>query len=298
MSVTDNEIINIVDPQRPYTHGRLLEDIGKLCDKYAGLISVCAVGQSVQHREIPVLSMGCGDKRVLAVGGIHGREYVTVGFLMGCIEDFAEAYCKNLPYGGFDVREIFSQYTLHLVPMCNPDSVEIALGRALPNILPKNIESYTYKNNANNVNLNANFPFLWECVPISRQGGEYAASERETKFLMELCEDNLYEKLFSFHARGDCLFWRDLGNGRVQGDEELAVALKEKCGYSLCPPTKRTEDYSGGFENWFRHRFHRAGICVELISDEDAPFDECVRDFYRLVRWEDTRYTLLVAMTN
>lgn len=294
IAVTDYN--RIVNPRLPYTHRRLLCDTEKLCDRYSKLLRIGAVGFSEQKREIPVISLGFGAKKLLAVGSIHGREYVTTGFLMRCVEDHAKAFTEKGVYGDFDLREMFSEFTLYVMPMSNPDSVEIALGRSLPKSPTRDFRAIAYKNNANNINLNANFPYMWTDVPKHRQGGEHAASERETKFLMELCEREQFERMLSFHCRGDCLYWRDGGNGEIEGDKALAEKLKSICGFSLCPFTRLAEDYGGGFENWFRHRFKKPAICVELVKYENASFDLCCRHFESYTRWDQTRFSLLTMM--
>ena len=285
----------VINPIYPYTYTRMLFALRSLCEKYGEIISVLCAGRSEQGRSIPVISLGKGEKKFLSVGAVHGREYVSTGFLLMCIEEYIRTYCKGDMLRGFDVRKILNEYTFHIVPMANPDSVEIALGRAAPCVREKDFSAFFYKNNSNNVNINGNFPYLWDCVPKSRQGGEKEASESETRFLISLCEEYRYENLLSFHSRGDCLYWRDDGNGEITGDIKLAEKLGDTCGFSFCPPTKEAEDYAGGFENWFRYRFSRPAICVELVKNENAGFMESCRDFYNLVRWDETCTALLCA---
>lgn len=285
----------IINPVYPYNYNRLCLSIRRLAKCYSDVIHLHGGGLSTQSRCIPLISLGNGKKKTLSVGAIHGREYVTVGYLLLCLEEYAEAFCKNELYYGTDVRDVLSEYTIHFVPVANPDSVEIALGRAKPSVQVPSFSSFFYKNNANNVNINANFPFKWQAVPESRQGGKCAGSEAETKFLMKLCEKHDYEKILSFHSRGDCIYWRDKGNGVVDGDFELAQKMREICKFSLCSETESIKDYSGGFENWFRYRFGKPAFCVELVSDESVPFDLCCRDFYELTRWEQTRFAPLLS---
>lgn len=285
----------IIDPLLPYTYGRMCRAVKRLEEKYNKTIGTVCVARSTQGRNIPVISLGFGKKKVLAVSAVHGREYVSTGYILLCMEEYAQAFCGKEDYCGFDVRKLLCENTLHIVPMANPDSVEIALGREEPQVKLEDLCAEFYKNNANNVNLNANFPFEWQAVPASRQGGSREASEAETRFLIRLCEKYKYEKMLSFHSRGDCLYWRDAGNSEVAGDRELAEKLRNICGFSLCKPTANKEDYAGGFENWFRYKFRRPAVCVELIKDENASFYECCRDFYSLTRWEQTRCALLLA---
>lgn len=287
----------IIAPCLPYTYRRTVLAVQRLCERYPEIIRKLPSGRSEQGRDIPVISLGRGHKKTLAVGAVHGREYVTVGFLLRCAEEYACAYRSGISYGGFDVGEIFEENTIHLVPIANPDSVEIALGRALPEHPAIDHCAYTYKNNSNNINLNANFPYMWERVPPCRQGGRACASEAETRFLMDICEGGQYEGMLSFHSRGDCLYWRDFGSGEVAGDEKLAQTLRRLCGFTLCDPTENPEDFAGGFENWFRYRYKKPAVCVELVKDGNAPFDLCCRHFDDYTRWEHTRYALLGLMT-
>lgn len=282
----------IINPLYPYTFGRMWYAVKRLEEKYGGVISKVCMSRSTQGRCIPVLSLGCGERKILGVSAVHGREYVTTGYILLCLEEYAEAFCSEEKYCGFEAEKILRDFTFHIVPMANPDSVEIALGRAKPCVQENGFNFYFYKNNANNVNINANFPFEWQAVPKYRQGGSCAGSEIETKFLMNLCEKQKYEKMLSFHSRGDCLYWRDKGNGEIEKDRTVAEKLQEVCGFSLCDPTINKESYSGGFENWFRYKFRKPAVCVELIKDENAPFSMCCSDFYSLTRWEQTRCAL------
>ncbi len=283
----------IINPLYPYSYGRMWYAVKRLREKYKGVINTVCTSHSTQGRCIPVLNLGFGSRKILGVSAIHGREYVSIGYILLCLEEYAEAFCSDENYCGFDMRKIFKDFTFHIVPMANPDSVEIALGRAKPSVQVQDFSSYFYKNNANNVNINANFPYEWQDVPEYRQGGCCAGSEAETKFLMKLCKKQKYEKMLSFHSRGDCLYWRDEGNGEIQKDRAVAESLSEVCGFSLCEPTKDKESYSGGFENWFRYKFRKTAVCVELIKDENAPFDVSCSNFYNLIRWEQTRCALL-----
>lgn len=222
------------------------------------------------------MSLKTGEKEpeFLAVGSIHGREAVSSLFLMRSLRNLLESR-KN--------------FNLMVCPMVNPDSVEIFWGREEPLEKPKDFKAELFKNNANNINLNANFPFEFSSVPLSRQGGREAASEKETKALIDLCDKNKFKRAVSLHARGNCVFWRDNGNGEIKGDTELAEDLKNQCGFELIKPTEKAEDYSGGFENWFRCRFRCPALCVELVKDEDISYrDMCCR-FEEAVLWQNTR---------
>lgn len=286
---------SIIDPHYPYTYRRTLCAAKRLVCRYKGIIRAGETGSSEQGRNILSLILGKGNRKILLLGSIHGREYVTAGYLLKCAEKYAQHFQRGENMGEFDLRNILCNFSFYIVPLSNPDSVEIALGRAYPQTKEEDFCAYTYKNNGRNVNLNANFPFCFEEVPQNRQGGKCAASEAETRFIINLCEKHSFEKALSFHIRGGCVFWRDSKNGEIEGDTLLAQNLQRLCGLKSCKETKSPQDYSGGFENWFRYRFSRPAVCVELVDDEKAPFDLVCRGFERYTCWERTKFVPLAA---
>lgn len=263
-----------------------MKDIKRLERRFNERVCVKDYGKSEKGRNLPLIIVGSTEKACLAVGGIHGREAVTSLFLMRCLEEFLSCGCDKS-----------ADISLWLCPMANPDGVEIFWGREKPLVSIWDFDHRLFKNNANNVNLNANFPFEFSQVPQNRQGGIFAASEKESRSLIKLCEDKAFESAVSIHARGNCIFWRDNGNGRVEGDFSLAKSLEKHCGFELIKPTEKAEDYSGGFENWFRHRFRRPGLCVELVKDEAISFEGMCGCFEQAVEWKSTK-KLLRLMTN
>ncbi len=113
------------------------------------------IGTSVQGRAIEAIRLG--DPRgvpVLVVGVIHGRE--EAGLL---VTDLLEAMTPP------------SGVALWIVPNMNPDGLALNV-----------------RGNANRVDLNRNFPYLW--APLGRRGywqfaGNARASEPETRVMME-----------------------------------------------------------------------------------------------------------------
>lgn len=287
---------SIVNPCIPYNYSRTYSALKRLVCRYAGLVRFADTGTSQKKRNIPSVVLGRGNKKILAIASVHGREYVTTGYLLKCVEEYAESYVRSDKIEDFDIREIFWEYSFYVVPMANPDSVEIALGRDEPYVKAEDFCAYEYKDNARGVNLNANFPFEWEKVPPSRHRGRSAASERETRFLMSMCRKHDFESALSFHSRGGCVFWRDSGNGEVKGDCTAAQKIALRCGLHLCPVTEKAEAYSGGFENWFRSTYKKPALCIELVGDEKAPFDKCCTEFYEYTDFERTKTALLCAI--
>ncbi|MBR3987722.1 MAG: hypothetical protein IKK10_00260 [Clostridia bacterium] len=267
-----------------YGYTELLEDLLKLSEVYKDKISIKITGTSVKGRLLPLIKMGGGNKKLLVAGAVHGRESVTSAFIMKSLEELLKSGCE------------FAEKSLYVLPMVNPDGVEIFLKRDLPQVTVKDFKGELFKNNANNINLNANFPFCFSKVPPKRQGGAKSASEPEVKSLIKLCEKERFESAVSLHARGNCIFWRDYGNKAVKGDLELAKSFEQNCCFEIISPTQKVEDYSGGFENWFRCRYRKPALCIELVKDEDISFSDMIINFEEAVIWEKTKNLLITYL--
>jgi len=286
----------IIDPCVPYGYTGCIYGIRKLAIKYGDILSFRKTGMSTRGRNIYLVRLGKGRRKILLVGGMHGREYVTTGFLLACLEYYSYLYTQDEELCGYRIKDVLSEYSFYALPQCNPDSTEIALGREKPLFCQKDFCAVMYKDNAKGVNINANFPFEWTQVPDFRHPGKFAASERETKNLIILCRKYSFEKMLSLHCRGGCIYWRDGKNGIVAQDETLAKKLNNVCGFTLCESTNEKAAYSGGFENWFRYEFKRPGLCVELIKNDNAPFDMCCKNFYEYTDWQRTKKLLAAIL--
>lgn len=262
-----------------YGYSELLEEIAALKKIYKEKLRVDVFGVTQKGRKLFSLKTGEEAPQILAIGSVHGREAVSALFLMKSL--------RLLLGSG-------KNYSIMVCPMVNPDSVEIFWGRDEPFEKTRDFKAEFFKNNANNINLNANFPFEFSLVPITRQGGREAASENETKAIVALCEKMNFKGAISLHARGNCVFWRDEGNGEIEGDREFAEGIRNSCGFGLIEPTRSPEDYSGGFENWFRHRFQRPAFCVELVKDNEISYRDMCRCFEEAVLWKNTKNLLKV----
>ncbi|MBQ6819595.1 MAG: hypothetical protein IJP35_08345 [Clostridia bacterium] len=307
------KIVNYV--KRP-TYASVQSEIAALAQAYPELIQVGSIGTSVQGRDLTMLKVGKGQAKACIVAGIHAREHITVSYTMRCIEEFCAAYTSQSgKFGVYDMVNLLDSYTLYIVPLSNPDGLEIISGRATPNVTITYREDKTtgklttiadYKANANGVNLNKNFPLLWDQVDTKRPTpdpenykGTAAASEPETKALMALCEQNDFMWMTSVHVRGDCLYWSDTLNPKVGLSETIANQLKTKCGFYKCKTSDDVNGYGGGFENWFRQTFQKPGFCLELMPLDikvTSQSDANHQSFTNTVRWNTTYRVFPIMM--
>lgn len=308
----------IVNARKCYASGDVYEAIRDLETAFPDLFHSSDIGESVFGQKIPLLCLGKGKKQACVAAGLHAREAVTINFVLKMAEEYASAYyaqervrslvpreragpmnlsCSILP-SSYHMRDLLDRYTLYILPMCNPDGTDIFWGKRKPAAIMEGFDRWIYKNNGNNVNLNANFPFCWEEIQ-GKEKGERAAGEPETRALMKLIRENHFRWLLDFHVNGNMIFWRDNKNGGIPGDYALTAALSCACGYGIEPVTTDASAYGGGFENYFRHVSGKPGLCVELVNPwavADYTYAEYPLIFEKAVNWSRTRYTVAEAM--
>lgn len=296
--------VRLVDYMTPYTSDAVYDDLGYLAAQYPDLIKLDVIGTSVYGKEIPLLTMGTGKRKALVVAGIHAREDITVSFTMRCVEEYAAAYYSSSgKFGSYNMRKLLSEWTLYIVPMCNPDGTDIVNGGVEPAYLPQSLDSSNrakYKANANGVNLNRNFPFRWDKTvegPDSPDGrdykGPYEASEPETQAIVDLCQAHDFEWMFSMHVKGNFIYWQDAYTEPKKADYILSNRLETYCELGLKSKSP-LYNLGGGLENWFRAEYGRPGFCIELVPPEYSVVVNYAFDIK--TRWSKTKYIFIQGM--
>lgn len=266
----------ITSPELKYGHSELEKDIIALCERFH--ITRGNAGYSVNGRTIPYLQLGRGKRFILLVGTHHAREYVASALLMRMCESYALSAEKES-----GMLALLEHVSIIFLPMVNPDGVEIVLGRQQPNFdITEIIPGKQYwKANAQGVDLNRHYPCLFkqkesEPAPASEGfKGIVAATEPEVRAVMRLCNKFDFISALTFHAKGEELFYADSNTPFLTPHAlKLALNLSNYSGYRIAPISSNPKIYGAGFENWFRERFNRPCILVELAPyDGPAPFD-------------------------
>ena len=284
---------NVINPYVPYTNEVLLEDIDTLAKMYPSLIEVEIIGESVEGREIPLVKLGKGDIKIHLNGAIHAREYFTTTALMKMVEEYSYSYYKNEMYGEYNVREILDKVTIYIVPMVNPDGVNIALNGYSAAKNPEEVKSFlkvnpywaykdnegnqmtipfTYdwwKANARGIDLNNQFRTGWETFnriprPASEGFKGYEAeSEPEIKALVKLLFENEFEIYSSLHTKGHLIYWTDFTVDEKEMEilKPIAEGLQKETGYTLMPSGER---HTAGFSDMVRQEFNKPSFTIEL----------------------------------
>ncbi|SMC53616.1 M14 family metallopeptidase [Papillibacter cinnamivorans] len=272
----------VVDTNISYTYEGMERDILGLKARYPFLETGVA-GKSVLGKNLYYLRLGAGSNQVFYNAAHHSLEWITSPLLMKFAEDFLRAYALGRTLKGYDPREIWNISSIYLVPMVNPDGVDLVLNGLKPgnpyyeDLIRWNGGSDDFSSDwqANNrgVDLNHNYNAAWEASKEAeaalgitgpgptRYSGPGPESEPETRTMVAFTRDHDFRLAIAYHTQGRVIYWNfmDLAppEAKIIGQQFAAVS-----GYTLEVATG-IASYAG-YKDWFIQEYRRPGYTVEV----------------------------------
>ncbi|MBS4535244.1 peptidoglycan-binding protein [Clostridium sp. D2Q-14] len=273
--------IDVVLTDVGYTYEIMEKNIDGLKARYP-FLEVGDSGRSVLGRNLYYLRLGRGPRKVFYNATHHALEWLNSPLMMKFTENFLKAYVTGGFIRGYNIQEIWESSSIYIVPMVNPDGVDIVINGISPenpfyeNIIEWNDTgeplSQVWNANIRGVDLNRNYPAGWDEAKAqelelgitgpgpTRYGGPAPLSEPETRAMVDFTREHDFSLTLAYHSQGRVIYWqyRDIipPNARTIG-EIFSIAS----GYSL-EDTPEVAAYAG-YKDWFIEEYGRPGYTFE-----------------------------------
>ena len=292
----------IVDTASPITSEKSDKTIQQLVATYPFLRSEVLATTAFQ-RPIRTLVVGNGPRKVLFTAAHHANEWITALILLKFAEDWAEAIQNGTTLGGRDAAGLAEEVTVYMVPMVDPDGVDLVTGAIAPGDIQYDLaqrlaQNYPdipfpdgWKANLLGVDLNLQYPAGWlQAREIKfSQGftspgprdyvGRAPLNQFETQALAGYTEFLDPELVLAYHTQGGEIYWKFM-DIEIPGAEELGQKMAETSGYTLAD-TPYASGFAG-YKDWFIQYFRRPGYTIEAGRGENplplSQFEEIYRD--------------------
>lgn len=258
----------------PVDSQRLEEILTGLKETYP-FITVQAIGQSVLGKPIHELRVGRGTKKVHMNGSFHANEWITTVLLLRLVHTYLLSLTNRASISGINPWSCYQNIELSLVPMVNPDGVDLVInGPLVPyydevmKINGGSEEFVHWKANIRGVDLNKQFPANWDIDrkrkapngPAPRDyPGNAPLTEPEAIAMAHLAKINQFDYCLAFHTQGEEFYWGYEGNEPADS-AMIAKRFEQVSGYKAV----RYVDSHAGYKDWFLQEFQRPAFTIEL----------------------------------
>ncbi|GAE25678.1 gamma-D-glutamyl-L-diamino acid endopeptidase [Halalkalibacter wakoensis JCM 9140] len=239
-------------------------------------VNVEVIGHSVMKQPIYSLSIGTGKKKVFYSGGWHANEWHTSKFLTRFIHELATCQKQHSPWLHFDVNKLLSEVTLYVVPLVNPDGVDLVLQGVYDQHpfqndvlkINKGMNRFEHwSSNIRGVDLNHQWPAGWEeeakgspQIPWPRHySGSGPLTEPEALAIYHFTLKHTFAYVLAFHSQGQVIYW---GYRGLEPTSSKHMVERLSLASSYTPV--HTAESDGGYKDWFIQETGRPGFTIEV----------------------------------
>ena len=261
------------------------------------------IGTTAFGRPLRTLVIGTGPRKVLYTAAHHANEWITSYILLKFAEELAAAIQNNGRVYGVPAKNIAAAATIYMVPMVDPEGVDLVTGAIAPGSLEYEIarrlsENYPaipfpngWKANLLGVDLNLQYPAGWLRAReikfsqgFTRPGprayvGRAPLSQLESRALAGYTEAIDPALVLAYHSQGKEIYWQ-FGGYDIPGARALGEDFARTSGYTLSDVPE--ESAYAGYKDWFIQNFRRPGYTIEVGEGVNplplSQFDEIYRD--------------------
>lgn len=283
MSLIIVEHRNTVVPTSVNYSARLNQDVIQELVRRYSFLQMGTIGRSVMGKEIPYLKIGNGKKEVFYNASFHANEWITTPVLLKFAEDYAKAYEAGENLFGVNADWLFRNFSLYLVPMVNPDGVDLVNGiltegeyyeraKRIALDYPAIPFPEGWKANIDGIDLNLQFPAGWENAkrikfsqgydsPAPRDYvGEKPLSAPESLAVYEFTQEHDFSLILAYHTQGEVIYWKYL-DYEPENAYEIGRYFQMVSDYEL-EETPQVSGYAG-YKDWFIMEYNRPGYTIE-----------------------------------
>ena len=266
----------------PCTYAEMMKQIKEF--KNSPVLTVTSLGRSLVGRSIPLIRLGNGEKSVLYVGSHHGMEWMTTMLLLKYLSEIITSYDKKGSILGCDTEELLKRRTVYVLPMLNPDGVELQINGCDPmnplfdrlhRMSGGNYEKWQANGRGVDLNHNYNAGFdeykkleneLGITAGATKFSGSHPESEPETACLCSFIRTVEPSMLIALHTQGSEIYY-DYNGKCPPSSLSIAKRMERLSGYTVSRPDG-TACY-GGLKDWFISEFDRPAFTIECGKGEN-----------------------------
>lgn len=248
-------------------------------------LQIGSAGKSVLGKDIPYVRIGRGQKEVFYSAAIHANEWITSILLLEFMHEYCAAIQNNSTIWGFSARRLFESVSIYIMPIVNPDGVDLVTGAIPPSSssykqaqqISKDFPAIPFVNgwkaNIRGVDLNLQFPAGWENAreikyaqsfnkPAPRDFVGYGPlTEPESLAIYNFTLQHDFRLILTYHSQGEVIYWQ-FQNYNPPGALFIGNQFASVSGY-LLEPTPYNSSFAG-YKDWFIQNYNRPGYTIEV----------------------------------